>query len=229
MSGTEIDYFSLTQDAMRDVVRGVLRRVAQAGLPGEHHFYISFRTGHPGVNLSKRLRERYPSEMTIVLQHRFSNLQVHDDRFEVTLSFESIPERLTVPFAALKAFFDPYARFAHQFEPIEISAVPTERPALVSEPREEPTEVEAPPTTPARRPRAAKADERKGEEKKPDERRRKPAALAPAAPVKPPAVVPKKPAEKEEAAPAARPAEPQRQDNGRGKVVELDAFRKKPS
>lgn len=225
MSSTEIDYFALTQDAMRDVVRGVLRRVAQSGLPGEHHFYISFRTGHPGVNLSKRLRERYPSEMTIVLQHRFSNLQVHDDRFEVTLSFESIPERLTVPFAALKAFFDPYARFAHQFEPIEIVAAPADQPSIVSEVREEAVETEAPPTTPVRRPRV------KAEERRPEEKRRKPGALAPAAPVKPPAVVPKKPAaETAEAAPADRPAEPpQRQDNERGKVVELDAFRKKPS
>jgi hypothetical protein len=228
MSGTEIDYFALTQDAMRGIVRGVLRRVAQYGLPGEHHFYISFRTGHPGVNLSKRLRERYPNEMTIVLQHRFSNLLVQEDRFEVTLSFESIPERLTVPFAALKAFFDPYARFAHQFEPIELAAMPAERPSLVSETSETAPESEAPPTMPVRRPRA-KVEEKKGEERKPEEKRRKPTALVPTAPVKSPAVVPRKPVEPAGAAPTSRPAEPQRQDNERGKVVELDAFRKKPS
>ncbi len=111
-----IDYESLAQDAMRGVVRAVLARTAKGGLPGDHHFYISFDTQAPGVGLSKRLREKYPEEMTIVLQHRFWDLAVNEDRFEVKLTFDGIPERLVVPFAALKVFFDPSVRYGLQFE-----------------------------------------------------------------------------------------------------------------
>ena len=101
---------------MRGVVRAVLQRVVKSGLPGEHHFYISFLTQAPGVVLSKRLKEKYPSEMTIVLQHRFWDLIVSDDRFEVKLTFDGIPERLVVPFAAIKVFIDPSVRYGLQFE-----------------------------------------------------------------------------------------------------------------
>lgn len=111
-----IDYEALAQDAMRGVVRTVLARTAKSGLPGDHHFYISFDTQHPGVLLSKRLREKYPEEMTIVLQHRFWDLNVTEDRFEVKLTFDGIPERLVVPFAAVKIFFDPSVRYGLQFE-----------------------------------------------------------------------------------------------------------------
>jgi hypothetical protein len=93
----EIDYEALAQNAMRGVVRTVLGRVAKSGLPGEHHFYIAFRTDAPGVLLSKRLMQKYPEEMTVVLQHRFWNLVVTDDRFEVQLTFDGIEERLSVP------------------------------------------------------------------------------------------------------------------------------------
>lgn len=113
---TTIDYEALTQDAMRGVVRTVLTRIAETGLPGDHHFYISFDTEQPGVTLSKRLREKYPREMTIVLQHRFWGLLVQDDRFEVKLTFDGIPERLVVPFEAIKVFFDPSVRYGLQFE-----------------------------------------------------------------------------------------------------------------
>ena len=92
---------------MRGVIRTVLARIAKSGLPGDHHFYISFDTQSPGVLLSKRLKDKYPEEMTIVLQHRFWDLIVNEDRFEVKLTFDGIPERLVVPFAALKVFFDP--------------------------------------------------------------------------------------------------------------------------
>jgi len=115
-SGRTIDYEALAQDAMRGVVRQVLTRTAKTGLPGDHHFYISFDTQLPGVTLSKRLREKYPEEMTIVLQHRFWDLSVTDDRFEVKLTFDGIPERLVVPFAAIKVFFDPSVRYGLQFE-----------------------------------------------------------------------------------------------------------------
>jgi hypothetical protein len=119
-SGRTIDYEALAQEAMRGVVRQVLARTAKAGgLPGEHHFYISFDTQHPGSSLSKRLREKYPEEMTIVLQHRFWDLTVSDDRFEVKLTFDGIPERLVVPFEAIRVFFDPSVRYGLQFEDAE--------------------------------------------------------------------------------------------------------------
>lgn len=111
-----IDYEGFAQEAMRGVVRKVLLRTAKSGLPGDHHFYISFDTEAPGVSLSRRLKEKYPREMTIVLQHRFWDLAVNDDRFEVKLTFDGIPERLVVPFEAIKVFFDPSVRFGLQFE-----------------------------------------------------------------------------------------------------------------
>jgi hypothetical protein len=111
-----IDYEGLAQEAMRGVVRKVLARTVKSGLTGDHHFYISFDTEAPGVSLSKRLKEKYPREMTIVLQHRFWDLAVTDERFEVKLTFDGIPERLVVPFAAIKVFFDPSVRFGLQFE-----------------------------------------------------------------------------------------------------------------
>jgi len=111
-----IDYEALAQEAMRGVVRSVLTRAAKSGLPGDHHFYISFETEAPGVSLSKRLKEKYPREMTIVLQHRFWDLAVSEDRFEVKLTFDGIPERLVIPFTAVKVFFDPSVRFGLQFD-----------------------------------------------------------------------------------------------------------------
>lgn len=111
-----IDYEGLAQEAMRGVVRTVLARTAKNGLTGDHHFYISFDTEAPGVSLSRRLKEKYPREMTIVLQHRFWDLIVSDERFEVKLTFDGIPERLVVPFASVKVFFDPSVRFGLQFE-----------------------------------------------------------------------------------------------------------------
>jgi len=115
-SGPSIDYAKLQQEAMRGVVRAVLQQVVKTGLPDEHHFYISFLTQAQGVILSKRLKEKYPSEMTIVLQHRFWDLIVSEDRFEVKLTFDGIPERLVVPFAAIKVFIDPSVRYGLQFD-----------------------------------------------------------------------------------------------------------------
>ena len=113
-----IRYDVLVQDALRGVVRKVMTEVLKTGLPGDHHFYISFDTRHPGVRLSGRLRQRYPTEMTIVLQHQFWDLQVNDTWFEVGLSFSGIPERLHVPFNAVKGFVDPSVEFGLQFEVI---------------------------------------------------------------------------------------------------------------
>ncbi len=135
-----IDYEGLAQEALRGVVRDVLQRVAKTGLPGEHHFYISFETEAPGVSLSKRLKEKYPREMTIVLQHRFWDLAVSEDRFEVKLTFDGIPERLVVPFQAVKVFFDPSVRFGLQFDDGTGTAGPqgfdTSSPAAGSRPSE---------------------------------------------------------------------------------------------
>jgi hypothetical protein len=112
-----IRYDLLAQEALRGVVRKVLEDASKAGLPGEHHFYVSFDTGAPGVKISPRVREKYPEEMTIVLQHQFWDLIVTDTTFEVGLSFGGIPERLLVPFDALTGFFDPSVKFGVKFEP----------------------------------------------------------------------------------------------------------------
>ena len=118
-----IDYEALAQEAMRNVVRSVLSETAAKGLPGDHHFYISFDTLAPGVVLSKRLREKYAEEMTIVLQHRFWDLFVNENRFEVKLTFDGIPERLVVPFKAIRVFFDPSVRYGLQFETQPLAGV----------------------------------------------------------------------------------------------------------
>ncbi|MEM7191984.1 MAG: ClpXP protease specificity-enhancing factor SspB [Pseudomonadota bacterium] len=115
MADEEIRYDLLTQDALRGVVREVLTQVQRDGLPGEHHLYIAFDTCADGVTISKRLKEQYPEEMTVVLQYQFWDLFVWEERFEVKLSFANVPERLVVPFDAVKAFYDPSAQFGLQF------------------------------------------------------------------------------------------------------------------
>src|ERR1700742_1283128 len=110
-----IRYDILTQDALRSVVRTVLTDAATKGLPGEHHFFISFDTRADGVILSPRIKAQYPKEMTIVLQHQFWDLTVTSDRFEVGLSFGGVRERLIVPLRAITAFADPSVQFALQF------------------------------------------------------------------------------------------------------------------
>jgi hypothetical protein len=111
-----IRYDLLVQDALKGVVRKVLTDAAQHGLPGDHHFFISFRTADPAVRISQRLRDKYPEEMTIVLQHQFWDLSVTEHTFEVGLSFSGVPERLLVPFDSLTGFFDPSVQFGLKFE-----------------------------------------------------------------------------------------------------------------
>jgi hypothetical protein len=111
-----IRYDVLAQEALRGLVRKVLAEVAQTGLPGEHHFFVTFDTEHPGVRISSRLKAQYPNEMTVVLQHQFWDLAVSDSEFEVGLSFKGVPERLIVPFRALKSFVDPHANFGVKFD-----------------------------------------------------------------------------------------------------------------
>jgi hypothetical protein len=135
-----LDYARLVREALRDVPRQALRLAAGEGLPGEHHFYITFRTSHPGIAISPGLHARYPEQMTIVLEHQFWDLAVGEEAFSVTLRFGGAPERLHVPFAALVAFADPAAQFGLRFEageegagaPAATAAEPAE-PALVTE------------------------------------------------------------------------------------------------
>ena len=114
-----IPYDAFVQDALRQAVAAILSNVAVAGLPGAHHFFIGFRTRHPGVVLPPALLERYPDEMTIVLQHRFWDLQVDEDQFEVGISFNQVPTKIVVPFAALVSFVDPSVGFGLQFQTSE--------------------------------------------------------------------------------------------------------------
>lgn len=111
-----IRYDILAQDALRGVVKKVLSEVARTGLPGEHHFYITFATHGPGVRVSSRLLTQYPGDMTIVLQHQYWDLSVTEHAFEVGLSFNGVPERLLVPFTAVRGFLDPSVQFGLQFE-----------------------------------------------------------------------------------------------------------------
>jgi uncharacterized protein len=119
MATDHIRYDVLARDALRGVLRKVLSDAATHGLPGEHHFFITFLSRAEGVKISPRLLAQYPDEMTIILQHQFWDLVVSEDRFEVGLSFGGIPERLIVPFSAIKSFFDPSVQFGLQFEPSE--------------------------------------------------------------------------------------------------------------
>lgn len=115
-SENALRYDRMVEDALLSVVHRSLTYAAEKGLPGEHHFYITFRTDHPGVDIPQHLRERYPGEMTIILQYQFWDLEVGDDVFSVTLSFSDVPEKLTIPFDAVAAFADPSVRFGLQFD-----------------------------------------------------------------------------------------------------------------
>ena len=201
MAGKDlIRYDLLVQDALKGVVRKVLID-AKDGLPGEHHFYISFQTDFPGVRLSNRLREKYPQEMTIVLQHQFWDLNVTEHTFEVGLSFSGVPERLLIPFDALTGFFDPSVQFGLKFD---------------GQDDEEDEIVEAPPA-----PHPIRGSE-PVELKQP--RKPLPAAEKKPAPEKAPAKTEPSPVE------ADAPTKPEAEEagsSGSAEVVSLDAFRKK--
>jgi hypothetical protein len=218
-----IDYEALAQDAIRGIVRTVLGRVAKSGLPGQHHFYIAFDTTMPGVSLSPRLKAKYPQEMTIVLQHRFRDLAVNDKQFEVELSFDGVPERLVVPFSAVKVFFDPSVPYGLQFEGGE---------AITDSMNELGAEAEAPGNG-ARPPRPRKVEATaEGAQKKPRSPRKprgaKNQAGAPARPAALTVVDPSAAAPSHSA--TARPTlvtPATNQPANDTKIIQLDKFRKK--
>jgi hypothetical protein len=215
MSTDLIRYDLLVQDALLSVVRKVLADTAREGLLGDHHFYVTFRTGAPGVRLSARMRERYPEEMTIILQHQFWDLEVNEQTFQVGLSFGGTAELLVIPFDAVTGFFDPSVQFGLKFEIQDI------RP-----------EASANDTAPAKVASQKSAGKSAG---KAAEGARTPVRGAGAEPtVLPPPQdtaatasgkaskpVDKKPEKAPAPAPAPAPAE-------EAKIVSIDAFRKKP-
>lgn len=211
-----IRYDLLVQDALRGVVRKVLTDAAREGLSGEHHFYISFRTEAPGVRMSQRLREKYPQDMTIVLQHQFWDLGVTEHSFEVGLSFSGVPERLLIPFDALSGFFDPSVQFGLKFD--------------LNEGAEGEQAEETQPSAPVKAgPRGAASE--------PAEIKPKGTGLAtvqggpkivPALPVGGNAKADGKPDDKSEDGSEAKPEAAEKTErDGTAEVVSLDAFRKK--
>lgn len=130
MSDDLIRYDVLAQEALRGLVRKVLSEVARTGLPGEHHFFITFDTNHPGARISSRLKAQYPNEMTVVMQHQFWDLNVSESAFEVGLSFNGVPERLFVPFTSITAFVDPHASFGLKFDQPTEEVVAAEAPPI---------------------------------------------------------------------------------------------------
>jgi len=206
MPADTIRYDVLVQDALRGMVRDLLADAAKKGLPGEHHFFITFDTAAEGVRLSERLRAQYPDEMTVVLQYQFRELKVTDAAFEVVLSFGGVPERLHIPFEAIKAFADPSVQFALQFEALtlpsdqadaeEADAPPRAKPRLAEQNQEKPKD----------------KSQDKSQDKKPASRASVPATRAPnpAGAAEPDAPAPQAPDDK----PGAE-------------VVRLDRFRKK--
>jgi hypothetical protein len=147
MADDQIRYDILAQEALRGVMRKVLAEVSRTGLPGNHHFFITFLTNAPGVRISSRLRERYPEQMTIVLQFQYWDMKVTDTGFEVGLSFSDTPEKLEVPFSAVRGFYDPSVNFELEFDvKMESASEVVERPAppkIVKATRDEKPEQDA--------------------------------------------------------------------------------------
>ncbi|OQM77377.1 SspB family protein [Manganibacter manganicus] len=154
MADDHIRYDILAQEALRGVMRKVLAEVARTGLPGNHHFFITFLTGAPGVRISSRLRERYPDQMTIVVQFQYWDLKVSDTGFEIGLSFSDIPEKLEIPFSAVRGFYDPSVNFELEFD------VKTEPAAAEPAESQEPATPRAVEKKPERRKKAAESEKK---------------------------------------------------------------------
>ena len=194
----QIRYDLLTQQALRGVVRGVLTDAAKKGLPGDHHFFITFDTQADGVRMSDRLRGQYPQEMTVILQHQFWDLSVSEQSFDVGLSFGGITERLSIPFDSIKAFVDPSVQFGLQFEEV----VEGETQQAPANPHD------------------------KAKDKQAAKPKRGPTALPGLVPDKTLAKPPEKPAPAAPALTAVPDPKPDKPSGG-GEVVRLDRFRKK--
>ncbi|HEY6256353.1 MAG TPA: ClpXP protease specificity-enhancing factor SspB [Xanthobacteraceae bacterium] len=205
MAADHIRYDLLAQEALRGVLRTVLSDAAKHGLPGDHHFFVTFDTCADGVRLSQRMRAQYPKEMTIVLQHQFWDLTVSEEAFEVGLSFGGIPERLSVPFAAVKQFLDPSVEFGLQFEQIGATG-----PEADAKPGPQPS-------VPGKRGREADAGEPGNAPPQGKSRRTTPAVPTPANPQT-------SASDDQAGKPGDKPAE---KSTGGGEVVRLDRFRKK--
>ena len=205
-----IRYDLLVQDALKGVVRRVLSNAIREGIPGDHHFYLSFRTRDKGVRISQSLRDKYPDEMTIVLQHQFWDLSVNEHVIEVGLSFSGVPEKLVIPFDAVSGFFDPSVQFGLKFEPSKEGAATGSARALPPAAKGEAGELAKLPSRGAEAPKLA----RKATEK--PEKAEKPLKL--------PAADPKLKL-------AGEPTNDKPKDapsKDEPKVISLDAFRKKP-
>jgi hypothetical protein len=197
MTVTKLSYEKMVEDALRGVLRQALQITAAQGLPGSHHFYVTFDTTHPGVKIADTLRAQHPNEMTIVLQHQFWDLKVQQDLFEITLSFSGVSQRLIIPFAAVTAFADPHAKFGLQFHvEFEERTAADEELDMEDDDEEEEEEVEEQPLVPLDS--AKVTQQMKG---------RKPPQLRPVA--------------------SATDGNGDTNTGGSDKVVTLDAFRKK--
>jgi hypothetical protein len=167
MAEDHIRYDILAQEALRGVMRKVLAEVARTGLPGNHHFFITFMTGAPGVRVSSRLRERYPEQMTIVLQYQYWDLKVTDPGFEVGLSFSDVPEKLEIPFSAVRGFYDPSVSFELEFDvKQEAAEAPVATLPAAEAPKPQPVPAEAKPAkgaadAPKKQAKKAEADDGK--------------------------------------------------------------------
>jgi len=208
-----IRYDILVQDALRGMVRNVLADTAKVGLSGDHHFFVTFDTTADGVKISDRLRERYPEEMTIVLQHQFWDMKVTDELFEVGLSFGGVAEKLVIPLAAIKQFADPSVQFTLQFE-----TLPEAGDAAEGDTGETPGE--------ATKPRLKTQSQPLGKDTRPDAKdsKREPGRTSvPASPL--PAASSETPSAKSA---STKPGADQPADkSGGAEVVRLDRFRKK--
>ena len=132
----DIDYGNLMHQAMRGLIRTVLKGVQENGLPGAHHFFITFDTTHPDVRIADWLSQRYPEEMTVVMQHWYENLEVGDDGFSVTLNFGDAPEPIYIPYDAIQTFVDPSVEFGLRFEAAEEGDEDEDAPEVAEEPQE---------------------------------------------------------------------------------------------
>ncbi len=210
MTTDEIRYDLLAQEALRGVVKRVLTDVARYGLPGEHHFFIAFATQFPGVRISKRLHAQHPEEMTIVLQHQFWDLTVNDHAFEIGLSFSGVPERLYIPFDAIKGFFDPSVQFGLQFEVAGIEKDDEVSNPAESDANNQPAPISRIGEAPAAKPTPLRKKTPKGAASEPNETQK-------------PDAKPVEPSDE-------TPPEPPTTGGGSSgaQVVSLDRFRKKP-